>query len=412
MFNKIRYFVFVILAACVTNAQAQDFSLAKTYFQEGRLAASKEQIDGYLEGEQGNKAEAWLLKAAIYTGISDNVQLKYLVPDGRKEALSAMERAIKLNKGLAQQELEKDSFAILRTIYRSYAMEGVSVFNAASEKNSALGYAQALDFFKNALIINRFALEQQWVVELQPELLVVQYNAAQAAINANKEDEALLYSQQLANARVIAAGRYTNKDFFNIYQWLVNYYYSKRDAVNLVRFANFGASVYPETVYFVNMQVNGYQQLGNYSHLLPIYEKAIQQFPNQHNLLYAYSADLFNYLYRAGTNKPESPALWSEKLELALKNYIQQQPDSAKGYLLLGKHYYNKAASLQKSHAGSERILSLLNLAADNFQFAVDKFSNRGLPQFKETVLLLARALEAAQRKQEAAKAIKLLEGI
>jgi hypothetical protein len=408
LFNKIRYIFFVILAACVSNAQAQDFSLAKTYFQEGKLAAAKEQIDGFLEGEQGNKAEAWLLKAAIYAGISDNVQLKYLVPDGRKEAFSALERAVRLNKGLAQTELEKDSFAILRTIYRSYAMEGVSIFNAASEKNSPLGFAQALDLFKNALIINRFVLEQQWTVDLHPEVLSVQYNAAQAAINANKEDEALLYSHQLANSRVIAAGRYTTADFFNIYQWLVNYYYIKRDAANLVRYTNFGASIYPQTVYFVNMQVYGYRQLGDYSHLWPVYEKAIKQFPDQLILLYAYCTDLFNCIYQSGTSKTENQLL-GEKLESAVKNYIAHQPDSAKGYLLLGKHYYNRAASLQKTHAQPEPILSLLNLAADNFQSAADKTIDRRLPQFKETVLLLVKALEAAQRKGEANEAYKLL---
>ncbi len=411
MFNKLRYIAFVILAVWVSNAQAQDFSLAKTYFQEGKLAAAKEQIDGYLETGEAHQPAPWLLKAAIYAGISDNVQLKYLVPDGRKEAFSALERAVRLNKGLAQQELEKDSFAILRTIYKSYALEGVSIFNAASEKNSPLGFAQALDLFANALIINRFVLEQQWVVELQPDLLVVQYNAAQAAINANKEDEALLYSHQLANSRVIAAGRYTSADFFNIYQWLVNYYYIKRDATNLVRYANFGASVYPQTLYFVNMQVNGYRQLGDYSHLLPVYEKAIKQFPDQYILLYAYCTDLFNWLYPSGTNKLENPIL-SEKLEQALKSYITHQPDSAKGYLLLGKHYYNRAASLQKGHAQPERILSVLSLAADNFQTAVNKFSDRRLPQFRETVLLLVKALEAAQRKEAAAQAQHLLEGI
>lgn len=411
MFNKIRYIVFVILAAWVSNAQAQDFLLAKTYFQEGKLAAAKEQIDGYLEGEQGTKAEAWLLKAAIYAGISDNVQLKYLVPDGRKEAFSALERAVRLNKGLAQQELAKDSFAILRTIYRNYTMEGVSIFNAASEKNSPLGFAQALDLFTNALIINRLVLEQQWVVELQPDLLVVQYNAAQAAINANKEDEALLYSLQLANSRVIAAGRYTSADFFNIYQWLANYYYIKLDATNLVRHANFGASVYPEAVYFVNMQVNGYRQLGDYIHLWPVYEKASKQFPDQYIILYAYCTDLFNWIYPAGTDKPENTTL-SEKLELALKSYITHQPDSAKGYLLLGKHYYNRAASLQKAHAQPERILSVLNLAANNFQSAANKATDRRLPQFKETVLLLVKTLEVALRMEEAAKAQQLLEGI
>lgn len=411
MFNKLRHIAFVILAVWVSNTQAQDFLLAKTYFQDGKLAAAKEQIDGYLEAESGNKAEAWLLKAAIYTNISNNVQLKYLVPDGRKEAFSALEKAVKLNKGLAQQELAKDSFAILRTIYRSYAMEGVSIFNAASEKNSPLGFAQALDLFANALIINRFVLEQQWMVELQPDLLVVQYNAAQAAINANKEDQALLYSHQLANSRVIAAGRYTSADFFNIYQWLVNYYYIKRDATNLVRYANFGASVYPQTLYFVNMQVNGYRQLGDYSHLWPVYEKAITEFPDQYILLYAYCTDLFNWIYPSGTHKPENPIL-SEKLESALKSYITHQPDSAKGYLLLGKHYYNRAASLQKSHAQPERILSVLNWAADNFQTAVNKFSDRQLPQFRETVLLLVKALEAAQRKEAAAQAQHLLEGI
>lgn len=411
MLNKIRYIAFAILAVGAIQAQAQYYVMAKTYLQEGKLAAAKEQIDGYLQTDEGNKAPGWLLKAAIYAGISDNVQLKYLVPDGRKEAFGAIEKAVRLDKKLAQQELEKDGFAILRTIYSGYTTEGVSTFNAASEKNSAIGFAQALDLFKNALIINRFVIEQQWLVALKPELPVVQYNAAQAAINASKEDEALLYSQQLANNRIMAAGRYTDTDFFNIYQWLVNYYYTKQDAGNLVKYAGLGANIYPKSIYFVNMQINGYRQLGDYAHLLPIYEKAIKQFPDQYILLYAYCTDLFNWLYQSGATKPDNQIL-TDKLALALKNYTSLQPDSAKGYLLLGKHYYNRAASLQKSHAQPERILSLVNLAADNFQSAADKTTDRRLPQFKETVLLLVKALEAAQRKAEAAQAQELLKGI
>jgi hypothetical protein len=402
LFNKIKYIVFVILAALVTNAQAQDFSLAKTYFQEGKLAAAKEQIDGYLESDEGGAAaEAWLLKAAIYARISDDAQTKYLVPDGKKEAYLAIERAVKLNKSLAKRELEKDSFAVLRSIYAGYAAEGVASFNAASEKKSAAGYAQALDLFKNALTINQFAVDQQWVADLRPARPVLQYNAAQTAINGNKEDEALLYSRQLADNRVIAAGSYTATDFYNIYQWLTNYYYIKQDAKNLVQYAGQGATAYPNSTFFVTMLLNGYRQLGDYAHLLEIHEKAVKQFPGQYAFVYAYCADLFAYIYQPDGHKQVKPAFHA-KLEAQLKDYIGHQPDSAKGYLLLGKHYFNRAVGMQKAESPDKQILQMLNLAIGQLQMFTQKFIGPRTGIYKEAVSLLATSLNAAGRKAEA----------
>jgi hypothetical protein len=413
MLNKIRHTFFAVLVFVGAAAHAQDLNLAKQYFKAGQLAAAKEQIDGYLESDEGGTvAEAWLLKAAVYAGISDNVQMRYLVPDGKKEAFLAIERAAKLNKALAKSELAKDSFAILRAIYRSYAADGVAGFNAASEKKSAAGYAQALDFFKNALLINQFVIDQQWNVDLQPQRQVLQYNAAQAAINSNKEDEALLYSRQLADNRVIAAGAYASADFYNIYQWLTNYYHIKQDATNLVQYANLGTTIYPQSIYFISMLLNGYRQLGDYAHLLPAYEKAVKRFPDQHSILYAYCTDLFTYIYLPNTNNHQKTAL-STKLELQLKNYISQQPDSTKAYLLLGKHYFNGAVDKQQAgKTGNQTFTTSLNKSINYLKMALDRMYDPKNPLRKQTFEILIKALNAVGRKGEADAAFVQMMGL
>jgi hypothetical protein len=394
-------------------ANAQDLAAAKQLWQQKRMVAAKEAIDTYLNDTGEKDAEGWLLKAEIYNAVSTDLQLKSLVADGKLDAFSAIKRAAVLNPKLVAGQLAGDKFAILHTIYTGFANEGVALFNAAVERKSITDYGNALDQFKKALQVSDFAAGQGWKPFFIPSDSVLLYNAAQSAINAAKEDEALLYSRKLADRPVYQAGAYKKPDFENIYQWLVNYYNIKKDGQNLQKYAAVGAKIYPMNLYFAAVAINNYKETGNYPGMIAAYEAAVKHFPQNNDLRYSFCNDLFAVIYKPA-EKIYKPAGFYQKLEAQLQLLIKNEPDTARGYLLLGKHYYNKAADLQKAGAAGKTVLSTLNQAIKVFKTCTQKapFLPDSNQVRKESFELLIAALKAAGRKGEADAAFTEMMGL
>lgn len=397
MRNKIKYLFVSIICLGIVQAKAQQLDLAKQYLKERQLVAAKEQIDNYLNSEGQTNVNGWLLKTEIYAAISNDAQLRYLVPDGRNEAIASLKKATTLNKTVVTAELEKQGYKPLPDLYKGYVTDGVAAFNAATETKQAMGYAKALDLFKNALTINDFAREQGWEIPFHPELQQVQYNAAQSAINAGNEDAAILYSRQLANGSIISTGNYTKANFANIYQWMVNYYYIKEDHKNLQHYAAWAAKVYPDSLYFTSILLKSYRKTNYYDDLWLLYDKALKEFPKQHAILYSFCADMFTYIYTTVDKAVKGEM--SQKLEEHLKQYIQLEPDSAKGYCLLGKYYFNVAVDMQKAGAKANSITSYLNHAITQLKIGIEKCHDCDRAFLKEAKLTLCAALKGIGQK-------------
>jgi hypothetical protein len=216
--NKIVGFFCLLLSV---QAAGQDLAAAKQLWAEKRIVAAREAIDNYLQENGNDDANGWLLKAAIYFAISSDLQLKSLVADGRMEAFTAIKKAVSLDGGLASGPAAKEIFTILPAIYQGYTTDGVAFYNAAVERQATVDYGHALSHFKKAMQVSDFYSTQGWKLLIAPSDSVLLYNAAQAAIHAGNEDEAILYCRKLADRKIYQAGAYSRQDFESIYQWLV-----------------------------------------------------------------------------------------------------------------------------------------------------------------------------------------------
>jgi hypothetical protein len=409
--NKIKYKFLLILLITGIGTYSQDLATAKKLWEEKRVVASKEAIDQYLDDSGAEDEEAWLLKAAIYSAICTDQQLKYLVADGRMEVFSAIKKAAALNPKWVTEQLTAGKFELLQVIYKGCTSDGVAFFNAGVERKSVPDYAAALDFFKKAMTVRDFALSQNWKPPFQPNDSILLYNTAQAAINAQKEDDAVLYGRKLADKGIYSAGVYSKADFENIYQWLVNYYNIKKDGSNLQLYAAKGVKIYPGNLYFATISINNYRETGNYGQMLMLYESAIRRFPVNNELLYSYCSDLFTYIY--AVSKSVKPKLnQSAKLERSLAALAKAEPDSARAFLLLGKHYYNMAVDLQKAGAGSKKVIPVLRRAVNQLKLFVAKAKSPGSISYKEGLELLVTVLKAVGDKAEAERYNLLLQGI
>jgi hypothetical protein len=409
--NKIKCLLVAFLMLMTNFTVAQDLATAKQLWADNRVVAAKEAIDSYLADTGSEDAEGWLLKAAIYAAISKDPQLKYLVADGRSDAFQAIKKATAINANLVANNLQRSDFDMLKHIYQGYAADGVAFFNAGSEKKSTEDYAAALENFKKARIIGQFTQEQGWKLVFQPNDSILLYNTAQAAINAQKEDEAVLYSKKLADMGIAAAGSYTKADFENIYQWLVNYYNINKDSRNLQFYAAAGAKVYPQNQYFANISINNYRETGNNTQMVQAYEAALKRFPGNHALIYCFCTDLFTYIYAPGTSVKTKRLLYP-KLESNLQAYSKTQPDSAKAYLLLGKHFYNKAVDLQKAGAGNKPVVTAFNQAIKMLKIFTNRPFEPGSKIRIEAFEIMITAYKAAGRKGEADAAFTEMMGL
>jgi hypothetical protein len=381
------------LALLPSISWGQDTAEARRLLQSNQLAAAKEQVDIYLAGQDNvSGAGGWLLKADIYAAIGTDAQWKYLVPDGREVALAAIRTAVQMDAETTGKRLKANGYSPLPALYRGWVTEGTGAFNAATERKLASGYAQALDLFKKALTINTLCAEQGWMVALQPNVAVTRYNAAQSAINAGNEDAALLYARQLADAGLTMAGPYQKADFCNIYQWLVNYYHQKQDAANLQAYAIKGGKIYPDTPYFTRMLLNSHQAVGDKEHLLLVmaYDRAVQKFTKDDDIRYGYCASLYMQLYKFGAVGHQKTVL-SQKLEQNLSKYLQNQPDSARGWLLMGKHWYNTALDLQKVKPGDKTVQAAFAEARQHLQRAIDLMPDKTSPVHQQGIQLLEK---------------------
>jgi hypothetical protein len=402
--NKIRYLFLLLLIIAGEAAFSQDLATAKKLWEEKRMMASKEAIDGYLEEAGAEDAEGWLLKAAIYSAISTDPQLKYLVADGRMDAFSAIKKAAALNQKWVTEQLTASKFELLQVIYKGCTSDGVAFFNAG-----------ALDFFKKAVSVSDFVLLQGWKTVFQPNDTVLLYNITQSAINAQREDDAVLYGRKLAGKGIYSAGMYSKADFENIYQWLVNYYHIKKDGPNLQLYAAKGAKIYPKSLYFTTISINNYRETGNYKQMVQAYEAAVKRFPQNHSLRYIFCNDLFNYIYSVSVTETipiRLKKLLYVTLTWHLQTYILQEPDSASAILLLGKHYYNKSVDLLKAGFGNRLITQILGQAIRQLKLYEAKATITNDIHYKEGVQLLVNTLYAVGDKAEAERYSKLLQGI
>jgi hypothetical protein len=298
----------------------------------------------------------------------------------------------------------------LQVIYKGCASDGVAFFNAGAEKKATQDYATALDYFKKAVSVRNFALSQGFKPVFEPNDTVLLYNTTQAAINAQREDDALLYGRKLAEKGIAAAGSYTKADFENIYQWLVAYYATKKDNNSLQAYAAIGAKIYPLNLYFASTSINSYRETGNYIQMIQGYEAAIKRFAGNNALQYSFCNELFTYIY-ATSGTTTSKKTFYTKLEQNLQQYLKKQPDSAGAYLLLGKHFYNKAADLQKAGTGSKTILLALTQAVKYLKICTSKQADPLSIIRKEAFETLIIVLKAAGRKGEATAAYNQMMG-
>ena len=165
-------------------------------------------------------------------------------------------------------------------------------------------------------------------------------NTALAAYLAKKNDEAAVYYQKLADAKIGGEG------FLEVYQFLIDYYGEKKDAANKNKYLAIGKELYPTNDYWCDAELKdaGDDPKKRFAK----YDEMIAGSCNSYTIHYNYAAELFNYLY-TGDNKPSDYAAMQTKLESIINKLFTIKKSAPEANLLMARHMYNMVFDIQDS---------------------------------------------------------------
>ena len=326
----------IFLAVSTLGVFAQNISKINDMVTNGELDKAKESVDQLLANpKQQKKAEAWVAKAKVYGAIAASDKFKTLVPDGRMDAFEAIKKAEEIDKNELTKLLTLESYKPVYDLYAGYFDIGASQYNA--EK-----YEDALVSFKKSSDISSYIFKNGWGLSQLDTTL--SYYSALSAMNAKKDDEAVVFFQKLADANI--GGK---PEYVTIYRYLAKYYLDKKDPTNMLKYIKQGQELYPKDDYLPLVEFDYLRSSGDKKAIYAKYDEIISKNPENYEMIVDYANELFNETHVSDVK--ERPADYAErlvKIEDLYKKALAIKPDALEANLNLAKHYFNQALFIEE----------------------------------------------------------------
>lgn len=321
-----------LLAVMVTGLFAQKLEKAKDLLKSNKLTEAKTEIDNFLSQEKNQKnADAWYTKAKIYTAISMDANTRNQFPNARMEGFEALKKYTQVDDKMLIA-LQIDGYKPVNDMYTSTYQEAANSFNS---KN----YEQAYEGFKNAIVISSFMSEKGWI-NLKLDTNSVLY-AGVAAEKLNKPEDAVTYYGKLVEGKAKGEG------FVEIYKWVANYYYEKKDMANAEKFLALGKEVYPTDPFWASLDLDMTREKGDKAQLFAKYEETIAANPDNHLYRYNYAVELYQQGYNIdSTKRPANSVELIKKAQESIDAALRIKPDYSKAQLFAGQIIYNQGVDL------------------------------------------------------------------
>jgi hypothetical protein len=323
----------VFMAFATSGIFAQTVKKTKELITAKDWVKAKESIDLALANPKLKKdevAEAWYLKAKVYSALSTDPATKTLVPDARMQSLEAIKKSVETDKAQSQVYLTMDKYTPVFDLYTGNFEDAAALYN--SEK-----YQDALKEFKNTAITGEYIFNQGWGLYKLDTTLT--YYTALSALNAKNEEEAVKQFSKLAEARVA-----NTPEQVTSYRYLAKYYYDKKDEANMMKYIKLGKELYPTDDYLPLLELDFVRDKGDKALLYKKFDELIVANPNNFDVLFEYGNELFGETHVSDISK--KPANYDEqckKIEELYTKAVALKPDNHDVQLSLGKHFYNMA---------------------------------------------------------------------
>jgi len=325
-----------MLAVFTLTMYAQSIDDIKDLVGKQQWDKAKDLVDKYTTSEKNSKkADGWFYKGVIYNELAkggDKYKAALNGIDGRMEAFNALKKYLDADPKNVLGTLEQN--VRFFDIYNGYFDIAANAFNA---KNYDLAYEN----FKNAGVIEDFVASKGYTYnnftfpKLDTSLI---QNTAVSALMAKKNDDAAVYYQRLADAKI------KGPSYLEIYQFLVQHYNDKGDKANRDKYVAIGRELYPTDDYWCEVEL---KEAGtDKQKLFAKYDELLAGTNcNGYTMYYNYSAELFNYLF----TQEKKPADYKEvyvKLQDVLKKGIAVK-STPEANLLMARAVYNGVYDLE-----------------------------------------------------------------
>lgn len=340
-----KIFFSTLLFLTAVNVFAQDIKTVKKYLDAKQLDKAKTEVDAYNTKNPAN-AEALYYKAKVYGTIASSDQFKSLAPDARVTAFDALKKAVETDKdNKVMLAMLQEQYKPVFDLYTGYYDDGIAAFNTAAASKSKADFEIAMNDFIKANEVGSYVYAKKWALSAVDTPLVL--NIGKAAINAGKQDTALLYFKKLVDSNISR----TKADSigYNLpYQWLAGYYRDAKDEANFLKYVNLGKQKFLNDDFFDAVMLDYYRGNKNYPALFKTYNDVVTKYPDSLSYHFNYANEVFNYVYNsdAGTkidNRDELLKTVGVELDKASK----LNPDYINTNWLYAQYYYNAGVDLK-----------------------------------------------------------------
>ena len=328
----------MMLASAVVAASAQNLDKIQANLKAKKYSEAKTQIDQFLANEKNAKnAEGWYTKAKVYNEISQDASIASSTPDARWTAFESLKQYVTLDDKGQLVSLKLDNYKPIMDVYQGY-------FKAGADDYNANRFEPAYTNFKNCLAVSEYMAQQKWS-NVAMDTTVILY-AGISAEKSGKRDDAAIYYAKLADAKVAGEG------MVEIYKWLVDYYYNqKKDPATAEKYLALGKSVYPTDSFWAAYDLDMARDKGDKAELFKKYEAVLATDPNNTSIRYNYAVELYQEGYKPEiAQRPANSAELIAKADENLKKVVEQKPDYAAAYLVLGQIQYNQGVDLNNQN--------------------------------------------------------------
>ena len=292
--------------------------------------------------------------------------------------------------------LQIDGYKPVNEMYTGAYQEAANAFNA---KN----YDQALEGFKNAIMVSSFMTQKGWI-NLRLDTNSTLY-AGVAAEKLSKFDDAASYYAKLVEAKAKGEG------FVEIYKWVANHYYEKKDVASAEKYLAIGKEVYPNDPFWASLDLDMSREKGDKKQLFSKYEETIAASPDNHLYRYNYAVELYQYGYNVDSAKrPADSEEYIKKAQDNIMAAIRIKADYSRAQLFAGQIAYNQGVDhLNKAKAIKGTKPEDVKRKNDIKAEAIKKF-DEATPYFaKVDELLSAQGKLKMEDKSDLKEALDLL---
>lgn len=326
--------MFVALCFASVSIYAQNLDDVNKLLGNQKFAEAKAAIDKILaDPKNASKSDAWYFKGRAYNAYSYDKQItlteKY---DLKLAAFDAFKKVQELDT--KDMRLKLENYLSYIDLYGGFYDVGANAFN---EKN----FDASFDAFKKTMEVEKYIQSKGYTytdVKLHALDTGLVLNTAIAAMQAKKIEEAVSYYRILSDASV------NEKQYQEVYEYLVDYYNKKDDQTNLQLMLQKGKSIYPESEFWTDVEVENVKKKGDKSALFAKYDELLTQYPTNFLLPYNYAIEMYNMLY-VGDEKPANAEAQKLKLTEVLKKAIANDK-GIDATILMTKHLYNVSSDL------------------------------------------------------------------